>query len=419
MRVTDWNGGTVASNRDITIRDLLCHTAGLGYSGGFNDPTGDSVLSSLRTPFESLQQFMDDLARKPLYWQPGSGWRYSWSYDVLGYVIQKVTHQTPDTFLRVNLFAPLKMYDTDFYVPAGKIDRFAVAYTRTRAGLIPLLRPRMDPLQAFNPPTFLSCGSGIVSTLSDYARFGMMLLNGGELEGVRVLRAETVDMMWRNQLAPELLPMDLNGWKSDDYTGWGFGFTVSAPYELGNIKNIDWSTKTGAKRTGTIGWGGGMMTNWIASADNDLLVVFATQRLATPIPNTFQEVVVSGVMKAIKGPSPRQLPGPGYEAIDVGADGGFGQGQGHANAAPARKPRQQGPVAGLPFVNPLNPFAFGMLYSDPMTQKDIGTDYQTAALLAIHEEQQLGQPKPAEAAEEEKAAAEPAADAANKRNLRS
>lgn len=406
MQVTDWNGGTVPANRDITIRDLLCHTAGLGYSGGFNDPTGEGVLSSLRTPFESLQQFMDDLARKPLYWQPGSTWRYSWSYDVLGYVIQRVTGQSPDTFLRVNLFNPLKMYDTDFYVPAGKIDRFAVAYTRTRAGLIPILRPRMDPLQAFNAPTFLSCGSGIVSTLSDYGRFGMMLLNGGELEGVRVLRSETVDMMWRNQLAPELLPMDLNGWKSDDYTGWGFGFTVSAPYELGNIKNLDWSQKTGSKRTGTIGWGGGMMTNWIASADNDILVTFVTQRLATPIPNTFQELVVGGVMKAIKGPSPRQLPGPGYEAIDVGAAGGFG----HGNMG-WRKPRQQGPVAGLPF----NPWAFGMLYADPMTHKDIGLDYQTTALLAIHEEQQLGQPTPAETAEK---AAE-AADAANKRNLRS
>jgi CubicO group peptidase (beta-lactamase class C family) len=239
MRVTDWNGGTVPANRDITIRDLLCHTAGLGYSGGFNDPTGDGILSSLRTPFESIQQFVDDLAAKPLWWQPGSTWRYSWSYDVLGYVIQKVTHQTPDAFLRVNLFNPLKMYDTDFYVPAGKIDRFAVAYTKTRAGLVPILRPRMDPLQAFRPPTFLSCGSGIVSTLTDYARFGMMLMNGGELEGVRVLRSETVDMMWRNQISPELLPMDLNGWKSDDYTGacvrasgrWG-----------GSIGSVDRST---------------------------------------------------------------------------------------------------------------------------------------------------------------------------------
>ncbi len=411
MRVTDWSGGTVPANRDITIKDLLAHTAGLGYSGGFNDPTGEGVLSTLRTPFESLQQFMDDLAGKPLYWQPGAGWHYSWSYDVLGYVIQKITHQSPDAFLRVNLFAPLKMYDTDFYVPAGKIDRFAVAYTKTRAGLIPILRPRMDPLQSFRPPTFLSCGSGIVSTLADYARFGMMLLNGGELEGVRVLRSETVDQMMRNQLAPELLPMDLNGWKSDDYTGWGYGFTVSAPYELGNVKTIDWDKYTGSKRVGTIGWGGGMMTNWIASADNDLLVVFATQRLATPIPNTFQAVVVAGVMKSIMGPSPRQLPGPGYEAVDVRADGGF---QGGAVGGGGRqKPRQP---AFNP-LNPLNPFVFGMSANDWQGQKDLGTDYQMAALLAVHEEHQLGQPKAPEADAEAEAEATKAADAA-KRNLR-
>lgn len=405
--MTDWNGGTVPANRDITIKDLLDHTAGLGYSGGFNDPTGEGVLSSLRTPFESLEQFVDDLAKKPLWWQPGSTWRYSWSYDVLGYVIQQVTHQTPDAFLRVNLFNPLKMYDTDFYVPAGKIDRFAVAYTKTRAGLIPILRPRMDPLQAFRPPTFLSCGSGIVSTLSDYARFGMMLLNGGELEGVRVLRSETVDQMWRNQIAPELLPMDLNGWQSDDYTGWGGGFTVSAPYALGNVKNVNWDKYTGSNRVGTIGWGGGMMTNWIASADNDILVVFATQRLATPMPSTFQDVVVSHVMAAIKGDSPRKLPGPGYEAIDVGGDGGFNGGR----AAGGGGQRPRGGFNPLNPLGALNPFAFAVMSASTIQEKEqLGVDYQTAALLAVREEQQLGQPQAqAEAAETAEAA---------KRNLR-
>lgn len=192
--------------------------------------------------------------------------------------------------------------------------------------------------------------------------------------------------------------------------GWGFGFTVSAPYELGNVKNVDWNKYTGSNRRGTIGWGGGMMTNWIASADNDILVLFSTQRLATPIPNTFQEIVVGGVMKAIKGPSPRHLPGPGYEAIDVGADGGFhGGAVGHAP-----KPRQPfNPLNPLNVMNPLNPFAFGMSANTWQGQKDLGTDYQTAALLAVHEELQLGQPKAAEAEAEEAEAEAPA-----KRNLR-
>jgi hypothetical protein len=166
------------------------------------------------------------------------------------------------------------------------------------------------------------------------------------------------------------------------------------------MKNIDWSKHTGSQRVGTIGWGGGMMTNWIASADNDILIVFATQRLATPIPDTFQKVVVSGVMKAIKGPSPRQLPGPGYEAIDVGADGGFNGG-----GVGGHKPRQS--------FNPLNPFAFGMMASDWQGQKVLGTDYQTAALLAIHDEQQLGQPQAQEAQEEAEPEPEP-----SKGNLR-
>ncbi|KAM3576031.1 hypothetical protein VYU27_002063 [Nannochloropsis oceanica] len=322
MRVLKYDGATetVPADRDITINDLLLHTAGFGYSGGFNDPTGDGPWQTLELPFESLEFFMDDLADKPLFWQPGTTWRYSWSYDVLGYVIKRITNQSPDDWLRQNLFVPLQMYDTDFYVPMSKIDRFAVAYTMTRGNvLIPFIRPRMDPLQAFSPPTFLSCGSGIVSTLHDYSRFALMLLNGGEIDGIRILQSSTVDMMWRNNLNLALLPMDLNGWKSDMNTGWGYGFTVSAP---GPLPGVDWSKHTGANKTGSIGWGGGMMTNWIASADNDLLVVFATQRLATPIPNTFQEIVVEGVMKSIKGNSPRKLPGPEGPAVDYEVDDG-------------------------------------------------------------------------------------------------
>lgn len=191
---------------------------------------------------------------------------------------------------------------------------------------------------------------------------------------------------------------------------------MSAPYDLGNVKNVDWSKHTGSKRVGTIGWGGGMMTNWIASADNDILVLFSTQRLATPIPNTFQEIVVAGVIKAIKGPSPRQLPGPGYEAIDVGADGGF---QGDAvGGGRAPRPRQQpfNPLNPLNVMNPLNPFAFGMSANTWQGQKELGTDYQLAALLAIHEEQLLGQPKAAE--EEAPATPEQKAVDAAKRNLR-
>ncbi|TFJ80083.1 hypothetical protein NSK_008641 [Nannochloropsis salina CCMP1776] len=320
---------TVPANRDITILDLLLHTAGLGYGGGFNDPSGDSPLATMEIPFETLEYFMNEQASKPLYWQPGTTWRYSWSYDVLGYVIKRVTGQSPDIWLRQNLFEPLEMYDTDFYVPMDKIGRFAVAYTMTRSNiLIPIIRPRMDPIQAFNPPPFISCGSGIVSTLHDYGRFTMMLMNGGVIDGKRILKSETVDMMWRNQLDLSLLPMDLNGWQSDMNTGWGFGFTVSAP---GPLPDVDWSKHKGSNRTGTIGWGGGMMTNWIASADNDLIVLFATQRLATPIPNTFQEIVVQGVMDSIKGNSPRKLPGPEGPAVEFEVDDGINHAGGRNN----------------------------------------------------------------------------------------
>ena len=129
--------------------------------------------------------------------------------------------------------------------------------------LMGVLRPRLDPLQAYRVPALVLGGAGLVSTAEDYGRFAQMLLNGGELYGVRILKSSTVDMMWRNQLTGDLLPIDLNGWMSDNHTGWGLGFTVSTAEP---VLSVDWQNKTGSAKTGAIGWGGGMHTNWIVSA---------------------------------------------------------------------------------------------------------------------------------------------------------
>jgi CubicO group peptidase (beta-lactamase class C family) len=195
-----------------------------------------------------------------------------------------------------------------FYVPATKVNRFAAAYTMGPGGsLIPVLRPRIDPFMSYGPPDMIMTGGGMVSTAKDYARFVQMLLNGGSLDGVRVLERESVDLMWRNQLDASLLPMDLNGWKSDPQTGWGLGFTVASDKP---ILSIDWSKHTGGARTGSISWGGGTMCNWLANADTNMLVIFMTQRVATPIPETFQQVIVDAMWKAIIGPPPIPIPGP-------------------------------------------------------------------------------------------------------------
>jgi CubicO group peptidase (beta-lactamase class C family) len=190
-------------------------------------------------------------------------------------VVEKVSRQPLDVFLRQNVFMPLRMVDTDFFVPQAKFSRYMPAYSMNENGmLVPLIRPGWDLLQGYRTPSFVSGGAGIVSTALDYARFAQMLLNGGELDGQRVLKAESVDAMWRNVLPPSLLPINMNGWTSDPNTGWALGWTVSTTEPT---LNVDWSTKTGGDRTGTIGWGGGAMTNWLVSSFERRLCVCASR----------------------------------------------------------------------------------------------------------------------------------------------
>lgn len=164
-------------------------------------------------PYMDLEDFINQLADQPLLFQPGTKWHYSWSYDVLGYIVQVASGQPLDEYMRDKIFGPLLMDDTDFYVPIDRIGRFAVQYmvNPTSNQLVPLIRPRMDVFQAYRVPGLVLGGAGLVSTANDYSRFAQMLLNGGELDGVRTLQPESVDMMWRNHLTQDLLPFELNG----------------------------------------------------------------------------------------------------------------------------------------------------------------------------------------------------------------
>jgi CubicO group peptidase (beta-lactamase class C family) len=111
----------------------------------------------------------------------------------------------------------------------------------------------------YRAPRMVLGGAGIVSTANDYALFAQMLLNGGELNGVRILSTRAVDLLWRNQLNPNQLPYGLNGWTSDAFTGYGFGVAISVSEP---VKYINWDEHTGSDRIGEIGWGGGATTNW-------------------------------------------------------------------------------------------------------------------------------------------------------------
>jgi CubicO group peptidase (beta-lactamase class C family) len=178
---------TVPANREITIRDLLTHTSGL-VSGGIS-ATEAAKVPRQRT--DTLAEYIPRLAAVPLAFQPGSRWAYSpgAGFDTLGRVVEVISGQTFDEFLRARIFGPLEMRDTFFYPPENRLSRVATIYQRTPQGLQKAEDQRVTPGKMF------SGGGGLMSTAEDYLQFAQMLLNGGVLNGRRLLSPATVELM--------------------------------------------------------------------------------------------------------------------------------------------------------------------------------------------------------------------------------
>ncbi len=228
LRVYAGPDKTEPARREITIRDLLRHTSGFTY-GLFGDSQVDKMYltKGIFNPRTSLQQFVTRLAALPLKYQPGTKFNYSVSTDVLGRLVEVVSGQTLDAFFAERIFKPLDMVDTGFSVPADKVSRLAVNYGPSRGGELRIVDDS-ETSTYLKPPVFLSGGGGLVSTARDYARFCQMMLNGGELDGTRLLKATTVAEMTKNQLPAEALPMTMPapGAPADKSLGFGLGFGV-------------------------------------------------------------------------------------------------------------------------------------------------------------------------------------------------
>jgi len=250
----------VPAEREMTIQDLLRHTSGLVY-GSFTSHarvkelyTKEGVDWNNVTPAEQIER----LAKVPLAHQPGSAWEYGLSTDVLGRVIEAVTGTTLGRFLEERLFAPLKMTDTAFLVPNGKVARLAQPFAK-------------DPVTG-NPVTLLDVtapqkndagGAGSAGTAADYARFAQMLLNGGQLDGVRLLGRATVAHMTSDHLgdirvASPILPR-----------GYGFGLGFAVRKETGL------NPMTGS--AGEYRWGGAAGTAFWIDPKEQMVVVWMTQ----------------------------------------------------------------------------------------------------------------------------------------------
>jgi CubicO group peptidase (beta-lactamase class C family) len=264
---------TKPPSRPMQIVDLLRHTSGLTY--GFQQRSNVDAAYRDRKIGEveksgTLQSMIDDLAKIPLEFSPGEAWNYSVSTDVVGYLVGKISGQPFEQFLRSRILDPLGMTDTDFMVPAAKASRFAACYAATpKAGMA----LQDDPQTSFflKPPTFVSGGGGLVSTAADYLRFCKMLLNGGALDGVRLVSPKTLELMSQNHLpgSKDLPDLAVSLFSEVTYAGVGFGlgFAVSVSPARGLLPGSP----------GDISWGGLASTYFWVDPREQLIVIFMTQ----------------------------------------------------------------------------------------------------------------------------------------------
>jgi CubicO group peptidase (beta-lactamase class C family) len=282
--------------REITIWHLLTHTAGLTYDFFEDSPVDAMYLEAdLHQPDRTAEEVVHKIVKLPLVHQPGSAWRYSMATDVLGYLIETISGMTLDVFFEEKILKPLGMEDTDFYVPEAKLNRFAAEYgPSTGSGQAPTENGGMELLDApatsqyTKPPRFLSGGAGLVSTASDYMRFLQMLLNGGELDGTRLLGRKTVELMTINHLPDELIPIQVQPHTLHG-CGFGLGFRV--------LVDVAQAGRLGSE--GEFGWGGAASTSFFVDPKENLIGLLLTQLMPSryyPIRNEFKVLVYQALV---------------------------------------------------------------------------------------------------------------------------
>lgn len=268
---------TVKANREITIHDLLTHSSGITYrimnkpilSKMYADAgVSDGLVETPGTQGDNAKK----IAKLPLVCQPGAAWEYGLNTDVLGHVVEVVSGKTLEEFFRERIFAPLKMNDTSFIIPNEKRTRLSALYgpgadkSLARIGDKPVTQGLIQfsatyPVRDANSKYF-SGGGGLVSTIGDYFRFCQMMLNKGELDGARILKAETVAEMTKNQLGD--LRIQFPG---TDLMGYGFGVLSEKGKEAAK-------DPAGA---GTYSWGGAFGTLFWIDPKNEVIGIFMTQ----------------------------------------------------------------------------------------------------------------------------------------------
>lgn len=261
---------TTPAKREVTIRQLLTHTSGIGYAQiGSKEANAiyakANVTGGIGVKRDDLLSAMNRLARLPLMHQPGEKWTYGLNTDLLGCLVEQISGKTLDQFFRERIFEPLGMKDTYFTIPAAKAERLVKMYRETPEGKLELSKGNVlsgnmiTPEYPLQGSTYYSGGAGLSSTIEDYAIFLQMLLNGGVYNGKRILSRNTVRMMTMNQIG------DIT--YGSGFDKFGLGFSVI--------------TQGGSGRTpaneGTFAWGGAFATSYWVDPKEKMVYLFYRQ----------------------------------------------------------------------------------------------------------------------------------------------
>jgi len=299
---------TTPAHRNITIEDLLTHRSGVAYAPFSTGPIKQAYEAALGDPGMNrmtADEWLAALGTLPLAYQPGERFHYGHSSDVLGFLIGRVEAKPFRQVLQDRIFTPLGMVDTDFWIPADKRARLASLYAYEETGE----RLRKIELEMYDePPGYTPGGGGLISSAGDYHRFARMLLNEGELDGVRLLRPETIRLMRTNRLTQAQRQVPFAG--MDLWTKSGFGLGVSIAEDL-----TDNPYSCGA--AGSMTWPGVFGTWWQADPANDLILIYLVQHQVPVSANSGSTIATGrgaagrralpvyqqGIYGALRGPS--------------------------------------------------------------------------------------------------------------------
>ncbi len=267
---------------EVTIRQLLTHTSGIGY--GFNDPELKPIYDKANIPDgfvttqATLAGAMEAMGRMPLLFEPGEKFHYGLNTDVLGYLVEVVSGKSLDQFFRERIFNPLGMSDTHFFLPEDKINRLATIYAETEEGI----KPSTESLYQYpveGPKKYFSGGAGLCSTAMDYARFLQLFISKGKCNGQQLLSPKTIELMQRNQVG------DMFG-----VNDFGLGFGLVTPEGAANILGS----------AGNMWWGGYFHTHFWVDPEEELVGILMLQMspvIHGEIADKFQVLVYQSIVE--------------------------------------------------------------------------------------------------------------------------